>query len=442
MRAIVRPGSRIEGNLRVPGDKSIAHRWLILATTADGRSVLRGLPEALDVRSTATCLAALSGRRAAVQLSRWAGQAVERELVVDAEGWSGVQASGVPLECGNSGTTMRLLAGALAGRDFDSTLMGDDALSFRPMERVASPLRRLGADVATEDGHAPVRITGRPLHGERIELETSSSQVKGAILFAGLGAEGTTTVVESGKTRDHTERALQALGAPASATGHEVSVSAFQHEGFEADLPGDPSSAIFAIAAAALTGGSLEIAGVGLNETRTHYLSALQRMGIAVASAVGNVPLQLGEDVGGISVEGGAQIGAIAVEAAELPLLIDDVVMLAVMAAFGPEGEESRFEGAGELRLKESDRLTGLAEGIQGLGGVARVEGDALVVGGGGLEGGSADARRDHRLAMAFAVGALAARSESRIDGMEWADVSFPGFVSAMRSLGANIEEA
>ena len=459
MHAVIRPGTPIAGETRVPGDKSIAHRWLILAATAEGTSTIRGLPRALDVRSTARCLDAIGGDEREA-LGFWAdnpranpedhgftwdsksGENDNTDLVIEGEGWAGLQAPNAPLNCENSGTTMRLLMGALAGTDFNSTLVGDEALTLRPMERVAEPLRLLGADIDTDEGHAPVRVAGTPLKGATIDLQTPSSQVKSALLLAGLQAAGTTRVIQRTGTRDHTERALIALGAPVEIADHGVTVSPFQHAGFDGDIPGDPSSALFLVAAAALTGGELSVSGVGLNESRIGFLSVLDRLGVIVKQRPESAPaLRLGEPAGNLDVNSKATIRSVTVAPDEIPGIIDDILMLAVVSAFAPAGAESRFEGAGELRLKESDRLAGAVAGIRGLGGRADLEGDTLIVHGGGLDGGVADAMRDHRLAMAFAVGALAARRESRIDGIEWADVSFPGFIPAIRFLGAEIKE-
>jgi 3-phosphoshikimate 1-carboxyvinyltransferase len=261
--------------------------------------------------------------------------------------------------------------------------------------------------------------------------------VKSAVLLAGLAAEGQTTVREPAATRDHTERALEHLGAPVRLEGGtSVTISAFQHGGFRARVPGDVSSAAFLVAAAALTGSELEVRGVGLNPSRTHFLAVMGRMGIRTESRV--TAAELGEPVGDLHVAAcDAPIGT-SVEAWEMPLVIDEVPVLAALAAHARG--ESRFAGAGELRVKESDRLGGLADMLRTLGGHAGVEGDDLVVAGGGLEGGTGEARGDHRMAMAIAVASLAARSPVAVEGMEAADVSFPRFVETLKALGARIE--
>lgn len=459
MRIRVEPGGTVEGDAVVPGDKSIAHRWLILSATARGTSVLTGLPGALDVGSTARCLAAVVGVRARPRLEAWGSMPEHRgvgaeltvdgrvgpteagaELIIEGEGRDRLQMPERPLDCGNSGTTMRLLTGVLATSPFSSTLTGDESLRARPMERVAVPLREMGASIRTDHGHPPVDVHGRPLRGISHELAVPTAQAKGAILLAGLAAEGWTTVVEPARTRDHTERALRRLGAPVRLLEGErsISVSRFQHDGFEAEVPGDVSSAAFLVGAAILTGGELTIRGVGLNPTRTHFLSVLDRMGVGTESrATGE---ELGEPVGELFVAHVAGLRGTEVTAGELPLLIDEVPVLAALAAHADGA--TRFAGGTELRAKESDRLAGVAEMVRDLGGMARVEGEDLVVQGGGLAGGRTSARRDHRLAMAAAIAALGARAECEIDGMEWSEVSFPGFLPALSALGARVGAA
>jgi 3-phosphoshikimate 1-carboxyvinyltransferase len=345
------------------------------------------------------------------------------------------------LDCGNSGTAMRLLAGTLSAAPFRSVLSGDSSLSARPMERVAIPLRAMGARIDTTHGHAPVEIFGGPLYGISYELPIATAQVKGAILLAGVAAEGVTVVKESAPTRDHTERALAALGAPVSVEestqGSTITLQGvYQHEGFDATVPGDVSSAAFLIAAAALTRSEITVTGVGLNPSRLQFLAVLSRMGARVETRVHGEAL--GEPVGDLWIAPDAELTGTEVSAEELPLVIDEVPVLALVATHARG--ETWFSGAAELRAKESDRLTGVADGALALGGHAGVEGDDLVVPGLGLRGGRADARGDHRLAMAFAVAALAADAPSEIEGMEAAEVSFPGFLGTIRSLGASVE--
>jgi len=331
---------------------------------------------------------------------------------------------------------MRLLAGVLASTAFDVVLEGDESLSRRPMDRVAEPLRAMGADVRTTQTHPPVAIRGGALRGIEHRPAVPSAQVKGAVLLAGLSAEGETTVIEPAPTRDHTERALAYLGAPVEAEPGRAMVRAFQHEGFAGSVPGDVSSGAFLVAAAVITGTSVEITELGLNPSRTHYLTVLERMGAVTHLGLGRK--ELGEPVGTLEVGAGATLVGTTISVDEVPLLIDEIPALAAVAAYA-DGE-TRFEGAGELRVKESDRLGAVEGSIRALGGEARVEGDALVVSGGGLRGGRVPATRDHRIAMAVAVAALGAREPTIVDGIEAASVSFPGFVSALSALGARVE--
>jgi 3-phosphoshikimate 1-carboxyvinyltransferase len=452
MRIRIVPGSSLAGEVRVPGDKSIAHRWLLLAGTASGPSRLEGLPLSLDVRSTARCLAAIAPKvRPALDL--WTKQALPTleggrstwnasplngaalRVEVEGEGRRELTSPTSALDCGNSGTTMRLMAGVLAGVPLRAVLTGDESLSIRPMERVARPLREMGAEVTTTDGHAPVTIGGGGLSGIRFEAPVPSAQVKSAVLFAGTAADGITSVVETVPTRDHTERALAALGAPVT-IGEAITIEGYQHRGFRARVPGDPSSAAFLIAAAALTHSGLVIQDVGLNPSRLHFLGVMARMGIHVETAVERE--ELGEPVGSMVVRPAGDIVPVHVETAEIPLVIDEVPILAVLAAHA--AGESSFVGVEELRVKESDRVGALVTGIRGLGGQASDEGDKMVVAGGGLTGGSADPGGDHRMAMSFAVAGLAARGPCEVPGAEAADVSFPGFTRTLATLGAHIE--
>lgn len=456
MRLVVRPSGPLRGTVRVPGDKSIAHRWLILAATADGPSVIGGLPRSDDVRSTATCLLRLASPQPG--LEAWL-QGAEGPARIEGRGWEGLRQAEWPLDCGNSGTTMRLLCGALAGRPFESVLVGDESLSRRPMERVAEPLRLMGAEVETTDGHAPVTIRGGDLRGIEYRLPVPSAQVKGAVLLAGLQAEGETVVDESAflsaqrdagqdatrsPSRDHTERALTHLGAGSEPRpGGPVIVHPRRHEGFRDRVPGDLSSAAFlTIAAGTVPGSDLLIWAVGQNPSRTRFLEHLSHVEVSVGddrslSWYGPEGGTLGEPIGSLRCAGTTGT-SIEVRDWELPLLIDEVPALAALACHLPG--ESRFEGAGELRVKESDRLEGLLLGIRALGGEAEVQGDDLVVAGGGLAGGEADSQGDHRIAMALAVAALGAENECVIHGAEVAAVSFPGFATTLKSLGADLE--
>ena len=323
MDALVAPTGSLAGTTVVPGDKSIAHRWLILAATAVGRSRLVGLPLSLDVGSTAGCLAVLTDK-ARPPLDVFARKVASRvegggstwnvgphtpadpSLEVEGQGRDGLVAPAEWLDCGNSGTTMRLLAGVLSAAPFEAVLSGDESLSRRPMERVADPLRTMGAFLETDEGHAPLKVRGGSLHGIAYVPKVPSAQVKSAVLLAGVAADGETSVAEPAQTRDHTERALAALGAPIETDRDGIRVRRYQHEGFEARVPGDASSAAFLLAAAAITGSRITIEGVGLNPSRLHYLDVMERMGIRTTCAVERT--ELGEPVGSISIEPCAEI--------------------------------------------------------------------------------------------------------------------------------------
>jgi 3-phosphoshikimate 1-carboxyvinyltransferase len=454
MRLRIRPSPLRSVEVTVPGDKSIAHRWLMLAAAADGASELVGLPSALDVRSTARCLAeVVPGARSS--LSGWAGpppanpevsgftwdaasgEASMSALRIEGEGWNGLASGAHTLDCGNSGTTMRLLIGLLAAGPGDVRFIGDESLSRRPMERVAEPLRHMRADVETTNGTPPVTLRGGALHGTVETLGIASSQVKSAILLAGLRAEGTTTVRQATQTRDHTERALRHLGADISIAPGKVAVAGSDLPSFRGTLPGDPSSAAFLLVAAAMAGCALRIRGVGLNPTRTAFLDVLRAAGCEIDAQV--VTTEVGEPAGELALAARpSDLHAVTTSADRFPAIADEIPALAVLAAAadGP----SRFAGADELRVKESDRLRGVVEGLRGLGADVDVDGDDLLVGGGGIRGGNVGGGGDHRLAMAFAVAATAAREETTIDGIEAAEVSFPGFLATLRRLGAEAD--
>jgi 3-phosphoshikimate 1-carboxyvinyltransferase len=450
----IEPGSRIVGAVRVPGDKSIAHRWIMAAATARGRSRLIDLPPALDVRSTARVMGTLAPQ-ARPGLDLWASNAAspvegggstwnagtpDEDLPmveVEGEGRAGLVEPHRALDCGNSGTTMRLVCGLLAPCAFPVTLDGDASLRGRPMERVAAPLRAMGVQVATTDGHAPVSLRGGRPTGREIVLERPSAQVKSAILLAGLAADGTTSVSEPAPTRDHTERLFRALGGPVEVVDGRIQVRRFDHRGFEGRVPGDPSAAVYLLVAAALTGGGITITGVGLNPSRLHVLEVLRRMGVPVAAEVDDEVL--GEPMGSLRLEPNtaAPVGA-RIEPWEIPLIIDEVPALAALAVHA--SGESWFLDAGELRVKESDRLERMAGGLRELGGHAADEGDDLVIAGTGLAGGTVTAGDDHRIAMALVVAGLAASGPVTVREAQWADVSFPGFGPTLAGVGGRIE--
>src|SRR5205085_162599 len=327
--------------------------------------------------------------------------------------------------------------GLLAAGPGELRFTGDESLSRRPMERVAAPLRRMGADIRTTDGTPPVTVHGTALHGVDETLQLASSQVKSAILLAGLRAEGTTTVRQPSQTRDHTERALANLGAEVTIGPEEITVGPSNLGSFRGTLPGDPSSAAFLLVAATIAGCALTVRGVGLNPTRTEFLEVLREAGALLETRVTST--EVGEPLGDVILAPRTvQLRPIEIPAERFPLLADEIPILAVLAASAPG--PSRFAGTGELRVKETDRLSGVADGLSGLGMNVRVDGDDLLVTGGGIRGGSVEARGDHRLAMAFAVAGTAAKEPTTVDGIEAAEVSFPGFVATLQSLGAEVD--
>jgi 3-phosphoshikimate 1-carboxyvinyltransferase len=421
---VVNPVHTVRGRLRVPGDKSIAHRYALLASLSRGTSVIRGFAPGADCRSTLRALEELG-----VEIS-CAGDAV----TIIGRGPGPFRSPRGPIDAGNSGTTTRLLAGVLAGQRFPVTLTGDVSLSRRPMRRVIDPLSRMGARIVSDNGHLPMTITGAALRAITHATEVPSAQVKSAILLAGLQASGTTRVTESKQTRNHTELALRQFGAIVDVDGNTVSVTGGQPlAALEATVPGDFSSAAFwCVAAAAMPGSRIDIDGVGLNATRTGLLAVLRRAG-AVVEAVTDRHAA-GEPLGRLTVSHGG-LRPVAVEPGEVPGLIDELPALAAMAT---HGGAITVTGASELRVKESDRISALVSGLRALGAEAEELPDGFrVTGRRQLTGGIADAAGDHRLAMAFAVAALGASGASTILGAEAVDVSYPGFFTVLGSVGA-----
>jgi 3-phosphoshikimate 1-carboxyvinyltransferase len=419
--ATVAPARRVRGRVRVPGDKSISHRYALLAAIAHGTTRLAHYAPGADCRSTLACLQALG-----VEIRE------ADAITIVGRGFGAWRSPAGPLDAGNSGTSMRLLTGLLAAQPFESTLVGDASLSRRPMRRVIDPLTRMGARIDSVDGHAPITVHGRPLHGISYELPVPSAQVKSAILLAGLHANGTTSVTEPAQTRDHTERALAAFGLSVRVNGSTVVVGGGQKaQAQELTIPGDFSSAAFwMVAAAALPGSRIEIDEVGLNPTRIGLVDVLRRYGARVE--IQTTRTAAGEPVGTVIIEAD-RAGSVEVRPDEVPILIDELPAVAALAVTG--GEVS-VRGASELRVKESDRIAALVAGFRGLGIDADERPDGFVVRGSGAPaGGVADAHGDHRMAMAFAIAALAAERPSRVEGADAVDVSYPGFFETLRGI-------
>jgi 3-phosphoshikimate 1-carboxyvinyltransferase len=427
--AMVQPAPRgVRGHVRPPGDKAISHRFALLAALADGRSEIRGFSTGGDCASTIGCLRALG-----VDIVEVGRDASGLTLIVNGRGLGGLSAPAMVLNAGNSGSTMRMLAGILSAHPFPTTITGDDSLRRRPMRRVIVPLERMGARIGSEDGRPPLSIQGS-LAIQPIEFapDVPSAQVKTAVLLAGLHADGMTTVHEPLATRDHTERALHAFGVRVEARGRSVSVLGRQRlTARNIEVPGDISSAAFwMVAAASLAGSEIEIGSVGINPTRTGIIDVLRRMGaeVTVESGGSNV----GEPIGTIRVRHG-HLGTTVIEPEEVPGVIDE---LPVLGALATHGGELRVTGAQELRVKESDRISALADGLRRMGAdIDELPDGFHVRGTRRLRGGDVDARNDHRLAMAFAVAALGASGPTMIHDAGAAAVSYPEFFAVLESL-------
>ena len=411
----VEPAVSLEGHFAVPGDKSISHRALLLGAISDGTTVIRGFGRSGDTESTLAAVRALG-----VQVDE-AGD----ELHVHGVGLRCLESA--EIDCGNAGTLARLLVGLLVFQEGTFTLTGDESLSVRPMERVAGPLRLMGAQIEATDGHLPLTITGAPLHAIDYELPVASAQVKSAILLAGLGAVGRTTVIEPVPTRDHTELMLRAAGASVSIRPNSVSVEGAERISVGAvDVPGDFSSAAPFIAAASLVPESrLTIHDVSLNPRRTGLLTVLDRMGSRVGILSRS---RLGpEPVGDLEIRTG-ELTATTIRTEEVPLLVDELPLFGLLAA-GSRGS-SWVYGAAELRLKETDRIEAVVAALRGIGGRAQAHEDGFSVTGVPTRprGGRVDARGDHRIAMLGAVAGLWSRDGVQIEGADSAAISFPGF--------------
>jgi 3-phosphoshikimate 1-carboxyvinyltransferase len=417
----IHPAKAVAGGVVPPGDKSISHRYAMLAGIAEGTSELSNFALAADCHSTLGCMKALG-----------ADVKVDKTSVrVTGHGWRGLKSSWRALDAGNSGTTIRLLSGILAGQSFTTRIAGDESLNKRPMKRILTPLREMGAQItARDDNFAPLEIRGGKLRGIHYEMPMASAQVKSAVLLAGLFAEGETSVTEPARTRDHTELALEEFGVPVDRHGRTTSIHAnggVRLTGRKAEVPGDLSSAVFFIAAASLLPDSaLHLQGVGLNPTRTAVLDVFARMGASIQML--SLRSAQGEVIGDIAVKGTHLKGGV-IEGAEIPLVIDELPMLAALGPFTEDGIEIR--DASELRVKESDRIAALAENLRRMGATVEERPDGLKVAGrsaGKLHGAEIEPRGDHRIAMAFAVAALAAQTPSTIRGAECAGVSYPAF--------------
>jgi 3-phosphoshikimate 1-carboxyvinyltransferase len=423
----VDPSDGLRGELRPPTDKSISHRAAILGAMAAEPVRIRGYLDAADTNST---LHAVQRLGALVQVGA-------DEVLVRGTGLRDAAVPDGPIDVGNAGTLMRLLPGWLAAQEGRAyTLDGDASIRRRPVDRIAEPLRLMGASIDATDGRlAPFTVHGARLRSIHYELPVASAQVKSCVLLAGLAADGATTVSEPAASRDHTERMLTAAGVTVHRNGRHVTVAGTDELTLdELAIPGDPSSAAFAIAAGVLVAGSrLILRGVGVNWTRSGFVRIAQRMGAIVIGDLEDEPGDLvaaTEPISDLDVTAGPLVGTV-VEAEEVPLAIDELPLVALLGCFA-EGE-TVVRGAHELRLKETDRIAAVVDGLSGLGAsIEATEDGFAVTGTGGLRGGRISSHGDHRLAMLGAVAGLASREGVEVDGMEAADVSYPGFMDDM----------
>jgi 3-phosphoshikimate 1-carboxyvinyltransferase len=415
---LVAPASSVVGHIAVPGDKSISHRAVLVAALSEGETRITGFGRSADTEAT-------------VRAARALGVAIDEEsvdaLAVRGVGLRGLRQPDGPIDCGNSGTLMRLLAGILAGQEGRFELTGDESLRSRPMERVAEPLRRMGARIETSDGRAPITIKGADLKGIEYELPVASAQVKSCVLFAGLYARGPTRVVEPVPTRDHTERILAAAGADLRRRGTSITVGRAERlELGPLEVPGDLSSAApFVVAATLLAGSELTVHGVGLNPTRSGFLDRLAHMGarLTVVNRRG-----LGREPAGDLDVGHAELVAAEVEPEQVPRLVDELPLFALAA--GCARGKSVVRGAGELRAKETDRIETVTSALRAVGARITATDDGFEVRGvpARPKGGEMDSGGDHRIAMLGGTAGVVSREGVRIRGDDAVAVSFPGF--------------
>ena len=419
----VEPAARLDGHIAVPGDKSISHRSLLIGAVSDGQTHVRGWGRAGDTESTLDAVRALGGE---------VEELGPDELVVHGVGLRGLRSA--EIECNNAGTLARLIVGLLAFQDGTFTLTGDESLSARPMERVAEPLRRMGAQIETIEGHLPLTITGGKLEAIDYELPVASAQVKSAVLLAGLGAVGRTTVIEPAQTRDHTELMLRAAGARVTSRPNSVSVDPAERLSLsEVDIPGDFSSAApFIVAATLIPESRITIHDVSLNARRTGLLHVLERMGGRVGILTRRTVA--GEQLGDLEVRS-AQLTATTIRSEEVPLLVDELPLFGLLAAHARG--ESWVYGAGELRHKETDRIEAVVDALRAIGVRAKGHEEGFSVTGvpARPKGGNVDSRGDHRIAMLGAVAGLASREGVEVRDAESVGVSFPGFYDLLEQV-------
>jgi 3-phosphoshikimate 1-carboxyvinyltransferase len=422
---VVRPGRNVRGSVSLPGDKSISHRYAMLAAIAEGPSLLENYSTGADCASTLKCLRSLG--------VNWKRNSNAGNVIEVQGSGRALSAPSQSLDCGNSGSTIRMLSGIVAGQTFTAEMSGDESLSRRPMERVITPLKAMGAEITSQNGRPPLRITGCSLKGIDYRMPVASGQVKTCLLFAGLFAEGETRIEEPLRTRDHGEVALRAFGAQLERKGNEVRIHGGQRlHGIEALVPGDLSSAAFFLCAAALFPDSqLTITDLLMNPTRARLLDILMQMGLRIS--VTQIEEVHGELIGTLQVEGGKLKGA-TIAGPDTAALIDEIPVLAAIAPYTEQGIEVR--DAKELRVKESDRIVSIATNIRAMGAQVEEREDGLKIPGGqSLHGAELESFGDHRIAMAFSIAALRAQGDTLIRGSECAAISYPEFFSTLQGL-------
>jgi 3-phosphoshikimate 1-carboxyvinyltransferase len=422
---IVRPARNLRGSVSLPGDKSISHRYAMLAAIASGTSRLENYSTGADCASTLRCLRSLGVKW---ERKHDVGNVIE----VHGNGPS-LQVPDGPLDCGNSGSTIRMLSGIASAQNFFSEMSGDESLSRRPMQRIIAPLTGMGARIESQNGRPPLKIAGAPLKGIYYRTPVASAQVKTCLLFAGLLAAGETAVEEPIRTRDHGEMALRAFGATVDRKGNEVRIRGGQGlHGIEARIPGDISSAAFFLCAAALFPESqLTITNLLMNPTRARLLDVLLQLGLRIS--VTQLEEVHGELVGTVQAEGSCLKGA-TISGADTAALIDETPVLAAIAPFTEQGIEVR--DAKELRVKESDRITSIAANLRAMGAEVEEREDGLrIPGSQKLHGAELDSFGDHRIAMAFSIAGLRSEGATIIRGSECAAISYPGFFSTLEQL-------
>ncbi len=426
---IISPGGAFRGRLRVPGDKSISHRALMLGALANGDTYIEGFLEGEDTRATMRAFQAMG-----VNISR----SNAGKIKIEGAGLTGLECPQQVLDLGNSGTSVRLLAGIMCGQAFSSTLVGDESLMTRPMLRIVEPLRQMGADIqCSSEGTLPIDINGgKVLQGIDYEMPVASAQLKSALLLAGLYARGKSVVREPAVTRDHTERMLQYFGCSLSRKDHEVVLESVKLDGRAISVPADISSAAFFLVAASICEGSdLVLEGVGVNPTRNAIIEILQMMGA-------NIQLQnprevSGEPIADIRVQS-APLKGIEIPSHLVPIAIDEVPILMIAAACA--SGETVIRNAAELRVKESDRIHAMCDGLEKVGVTVEEYEDGMMVSGGEMSGNEVESYGDHRIAMSFAVAGLVSREAMHVKNVANVNTSFPGFSDCLTKFGMKIE--